>query len=310
MVSTTYVPCPDTYGPRIKHVPLHSHSEGENAIALAAAAGLDLDQWHRDTLTAAMGTVLDTWAAPRVGILCPGENDREHITLARELYELLLFANRRIVHTADHFSTAREAQHQLSRILMESNFLRSEVKHVYTANGQQRIEMRNGSVIHYCARKTGSIRIANVDLLVLDDAEFLPDNTYRDVQPMVVHSSNPQVWMLGNAVDARSNKHGHVFTRARRRALTGDPQQCWIEYSSDDTRYDFDDPDTTRRGRLVIDPDDPTQWARANPGRRISEKAIREERQTVIEREFLTHRLGIGNWPTIDDEDTSCTSRS
>lgn len=304
MVSTSFEPRPDTYGPRIKHVPLHSHSEGENAIALAAAAGLDLDQWQRDTLSAAMGTVLDTWAAPRVGILCPDENDREYATLARELYELLLFANRRIIHTAAHFSTAREAQHKLSRILMESNFLRSEVKHVYTANGQQRIEMRNGSVIHYVARKTGSIRIANVDLLVLDDAEFLPDSTYRDVLPMVVHSGNPQVWMIGNAVDARSNNHGHVFGRARHRALALDPQQCWIEYSADDARYPNDDPDPSRRARLVIDPDDRTQWARANPGRRISENSIREERQTVLEREFLTHRLGIGHWPSIDDDAT------
>lgn len=106
---------------------------------------------------------------------------------------------------------------------MESNFLRSEVKHVYTGNGQQRIEMKNGSVIHYAARTDAGIRIAKVDLLVLDDAEFLPDNTYRAALPMVVHSGNPQVWMIGNAVDARSNNHGYVFGRARHRASPATP---------------------------------------------------------------------------------------
>lgn len=300
MVPTSFEPRPDTYGPRVKHVPLHSHSEGTNAVPLATAAGLDLDQWQRDTLTAAMGTVLDTWAAPRVGILCPGMNEREHITLARELYELLLCSNRRIVHTAAHFTAAREAQHKLSRILMESNFLRSEVKHVYTGNGQQRIEMKNGSVIHYAARTDAGIRIAKVDLLVLDDAEFLPDNTNRALLPMVVHSGNPQVWMIGNAVDARSNNHGHVFGRARHRALARDPQTCWIEYSADDTRYPDDDPDPDRRGRLVINPADREQWARANPGR-ITEKAIEEEKTVLLDDFFLTERLGIGHWPTIDD---------
>ncbi|NHP15293.1 hypothetical protein G8767_17200 [Rhodococcus sp. IC4_135] len=297
MVPTSFEPRPDTYGPRIKHVPLHSHSEGENAVPLATAAGLDLDQWQRDTLTASMVTVLDTWAAPRVGILCPDQNEREHITLARELYELLLFSNRRIVHTAAHFTVAREALHKLSQILMESNFLRSEVKHVYTGHDAQRIEMKNGSVIHFVDRTTASIKISKADLLVLDDAEFLPERTYRAVLPMVVHSGNPQVWMLGNAVDKQVHEHGHVFTRLRRSALAGrDAALCWIEYSADDTRHPFNDPDRSRRGQLVIDPNDPEQWARANPGR-IHMDRLRVELQAAPERQFLTRRLGIGFWP-------------
>ncbi|MDV8006770.1 hypothetical protein [Rhodococcus sp. IEGM 1318] len=297
MVSTTYAPRPDTYGPRIKHVPLHSHSEGENAIALAAASGLDLDQWQRDTLTAAMGTVLDNWAAPRVGILCPDQNDREHITLARELYELLLFSNRRIVHTAAEFKLARDAQRQLADILMGSNFLRGTVERVYTGNGEQRIEMKNGGVIHYVARTSRAARGHAADVLVFDHAEFLPEDAYAGALPILMHSGNSQLWMLGNAVDKQVHKHGHVFTKTRRTALTGrDPGLCWIEYSADDTRHPFNDPDRSRRGQLVIDQNDPEQWARANPGRILMDR-LRAEQQAAPERQFLTRRLGIGFWP-------------
>ena len=201
----------DKYDPQSKDMPKLSHSEGENAMALAAAAGLSLDQWQRDTLTDTMSTIRETWAAPRVGILTPDPNDRERITLVRELYELLLSSNHRIVHTAARSRAVRNAQRNLTQILGEANTLRQAVKRVSFVAGQSRIEMNNGSVIHYAARSGDTIRISKVDLLILDDAELLPDNAYREALPLVAHSGNPQVWMLGNGAYKQVHKHGQVF---------------------------------------------------------------------------------------------------
>lgn len=296
---------PDVYGPRIKVVPPYFATPGWEAARLASLVGLELDQWQDIVLAETMGQPRSEdglpWAARHVGILCSGQNGVEDITCARELYELTLApARRRILHTASHPHSLKTAHELLADLLTNSTDLKDGVDRICRASDNLRIEMKNGASIAFVSRI--STRSMSADLLVLEDAEHLPDKAYANALPTTAHSRHPQVWMTGTAVDARFNNHGRVFGNARRRALDGtDPRLCWIEYSADDTRYPADDPDPDRRGRLVIDPEDPEQWARANPGR-IPEHYIRFEMNTVPGHEFLTRRLGIGHWPTPGEE--------
>lgn len=301
---TAFEPRPDINGPRIKVVPAYLASVGWTAAELAQLVGLDLDQWQTNVLVETMGQADEDglpWAARHVGILCSGQNGVEDITLARELYELALAPpRRRILHTASHPHALRAAHAILADLLTNSDDLKDKVDHIRRASDNLRIEMKNGSMIDFVSRI--STRSMSADLLVLEDADLLPDSAYVAAVPTIAHSRHPQVWMTGTAVDARFNNHGVIFGNARRRALAGtDPGLCWIEYSAPDVRYPADDPDPDRRGQLLINPEDPKQWWRANPGR-ISERHIREELNTFPGHEFLTRRLGIGHWPTPGEE--------
>lgn len=301
----------NVYGPRIKVVPKYLTTEGWDAANLALLAGLDLDQWQDTILVETMGQRGEEgqrgdrglpWAARHVGILCSGQNGVEDITLARELYELTLApARRRILHTAAHPHAVKTAHSLLADLLTNSDELKDKVDRICRASDNLRIEMKNGSIIAFVSRVSSHHRMT-ADLLVLEDAEQLPESTYVAALPTIAHSRHPQVWMTGTAVDARVDNRGRVFGNARRRALAGtDPGLCWIEYSADDTRLPDDHPVPDRRGQLLINPEDPEQWARANPGR-IPERYIREELNTFREHVFLTRRLGIGHWPTPGEE--------
>lgn len=305
---TAFEPRPDGNGPRIKVVPTYLASVGWTAAELAQLVGLDLDQWQTNALVDTMGQADEDglpWAAHHVGILCSGQNGVEDITLARELYELTLApARRRILHTAAHPHAVKTAHSLLADLLTNSDDLKDKVDRICRASDNLRIEMKSGSMIAFVSRVSSNHRMI-ADLLVLEDAEQLPESTYVAVLPATAHSRHPQVWMTGTAVDARVDNHGRVFGNARRRALAGtDPGLCWIEYSAPDVRYPDDHPVPERRGQLLINPEDPKQWWRANPGR-IPERYIREELNTFREHVFLTRRLGIGHWPTPEDEDAS-----
>ncbi|MDZ7918109.1 MAG: hypothetical protein U5O16_40915 [Rhodococcus sp. (in: high G+C Gram-positive bacteria)] len=304
---TDFEPRPDVDGPRIKVVPPYFATVGWTAAELAQLVGLDLDQWQTNALVDTMGQADEDglpWAARQVGILCSGQNGVEDITLARELYELTLAPpRRRILHTALHPHAVKTAHSLLSDLLTNSDDLKDKVDRICRASDNLRIEMKSGSMIAFVSRI--STRSMSADLLVLEDADYLPESAYVAAFPTIAHSRHPQVWMTGTAVDARFNNHGRVFGNARRRALSRtDPGLCWIEYSAPDVRYPADDPDPARRGQLVINPEDPKQWWRANPGR-IPERYIREELNTFPGHEFLTRRLGIGHWPTPVEDDAS-----
>lgn len=307
--AAAFEPRLDEYGPRIAVIPPYRVTEGRTAADLAQLVGIDLDQWQTNVLVDTMGQADEDglpWAGRRVGILCSGNNGVEDITLARELYELTIAsAPRRILHTTDHPHSAKTSHERLDHIFKNTKELRPHLKRITRASNDLRIELNNGSFISYVARTARAGRGFRADLLVIDTADYLSSSEYAAVIPTVITSSHPQVWMTGAAVDSRVNKHGVIFGKTRRLALAGlDPGLAWIEYSADDARYPDDDPDPDRRGRLVINPDDPEQWARANPGR-IPRRYIHEEMHTFPPREFVTRRLGIGHWPAPDEEDAS-----
>lgn len=173
---------PDEYGPRIKVVPPYFASVGLTAAELAQLVGLNLDQWQSNVLVETMGQhdsfrSAPPWAARHVGILCSGQNGVEDITLARELYELTLSpAPSRVLHTASHPHALRAAHAILADLLTNADDLKDKVDHIRRASDNLRIEMKNGSMIDFVSRI--STRSMSADLLVLEDAEQLPDSTY------------------------------------------------------------------------------------------------------------------------------------
>lgn len=284
--------------PRIYSVPDAPTSAGQEAIELAESAGLILDPWQQFDLDCALRENRDgQWTSFEVGVLCSRQNGKGGIIEARELAGLFLFNEGLIVHTAHQFDTSLEAFRRLLELIESTPDLDRRVSKVSNAHGKEGIELLNGNRIRFRARTRNGGRGFSGDLVILDEAMIIPDEVMGALMPTMSARDNPQIWYLGSAVDEEVHDDGMVFTKIRNRGLRGnDPSLCWLEHSAPDDRRE--------NGELIADPADPRVIAQANPalGRRISLAHVAKERRSMPRRMYEVERLGIGYWPSEDEE--------
>jgi hypothetical protein len=266
------------------------------AVALCRdVAGLKLDPWQERVFTAALGERSDgKWAAFEVGVAVSRQNGKGGLLEARELAGLFLFGERLIVHSSHQFDTSLEAFRRLLGLIEDAPELSRRVKRVSRSHGEEGIELKGGQRIRFRTRTKGGGRGFTGDLLILDEAMFLPETAIGALLPTLSARPNPQVWYTGSAVDQLVHPDGVVFARIRERGMAGgDPSLAYFEWSAD-----WDDPDQVPDVEL----DDPAVWAAANPalGIRISEEHVGRERRSMDPRTFAVERLGVGDWPRTD----------
>ncbi len=281
--------------PRIMHLPDYSSSAGPEAVELAALAGLELDPWQALVLEHALGERADgSWSAVEVGLCVPRQNGKNVVLEARELAGLFLLNERLLIHTAQHFKTAKEHFLRLLGLIESTPELDSRVHRVIRTHGEEGIELRNGQRILFFARTKSSGRGFTAPFIAYDEAMFLAETSIGALTFTQAAVPNRQRWYAGSAVDELVHADGVVFARVRERALSGrDPRLAWFEWSVDAERPELLDDE------LAGDPD---QWAIANPGLalRIPHEAVADEHRTVDRRTYAVERMGVGAWPATD----------
>ncbi len=256
---------------------------------MAASAGLHLDPAQQLVLYDALGERSDgKWAAFEVGVVESRQNGKGGIIEARELAGLFLFGERLIMHTAHLFDTALEAFRRVLYLIESTPDLDSRVLRVSKSHGEEGIELKGGQRLRFKARTKGGGRGFTGDCVILDEAMILPAAAMSALMPTMSARPNPQLWYLGSAVDRDEHPEGKVFSSVRRRALTGDTSLAWLEWGSNG------------------DPDDPNEWALANPGvaaGRISLEHVAKERRSMLDRAFRVERMSCDDYWWTDDED-------
>lgn len=284
--------------PRICSAPSYVSTTGDEAIELAALAGINLDPWQQFVLRESLGERADgKWAAFEVGIVCPRQNGKNEILLARELAGLFLLGERLIVHSAHEFGTASEHFRRLIAVIEDTPAFSRRLKRngIKTANGKEGIELQGGQRFSLKARRKGTGRGFTADCVVLDEAWELTEIAHGAILPTLSTRPNPQVLYAGTAVDQWAHDNGVVLARLRERGINGDdPALAYFEWS-----LDADLPE--RVGEEIAA--DPQAWAQANPalGVRISGEYISNEQRSLDARSFAVERLGVGDWPRTDE---------
>lgn len=281
--------------PRLLSVPAYLSSRGRVAIELAASAGLILDPWQQFVLEQSLGVRADeTWAAFEVGLDVARQNGKGGILEARELAGLFEFGERLIIHSAHNFSTSREAFLRMEELLEGAPELSCQVKKVNRSNTEWGFSLFTGQRLQYRTRTKGGTRGFSGDLLIFDEAMFLPEHAIGAILPIVSAKPNPQVWYTGSAVDQQIHDDGVVWARVRERGLKGDdPRLAYFEWSAAaDSIAALDDKQAV----------DEAVWAQANPalGIRISAEHVANEQRSMDARTFAVERLGVGDWPATD----------
>jgi hypothetical protein len=154
---------------------------------------------------------------------------------------------------------------------------------IRTANGEQEIKFRNGSIIMFGAREQGFGRgFDEVDIEVFDEAQILTSKALEDMVAATNQSRQPSgalLFFMGTP--PRPVDPGEEFTNRRAKALSGKAENmAYIEFSADDS----------------ADLDDKDQWAKANPSfpdRTPLESMERMREQLTDDDSFRREALGI-----------------
>lgn len=292
--------------PLVASYPDGVSSSGAEAIDLARMAGLVLDPWQELVLDRSLVEREDgKWAAFEVGLVVPRQNGKGGILEARQLTELFLLAKgRTVIHSAHEFATSLEAFRRLLWLIEGTPELARRIKRVSKSHGDEGIEFIGGSRIRFRTRTKGGGRGFSCDLLMLDEAMFLPDAMVGALMPTLSARPNPQTWYVGSAVDKVIHTDGLVLARVRDRGTRGDdPRLAFFEWSVDRRDPDDDAPYTPERVTAEV-AGDPDAWAEANPalGIRITEEHVASERRAMDHRTFCVERLGVGDWPDPSGE--------
>ena len=184
-----------------------------------------------------------------------------------------------VIWTAHRVRTHNETFRSMAS-MAERKEIKPHIRNVRRANGEQEVEFNNGSRILFGARESGFGRgFAQVDILVLDEAQILTEKAMEDMVPATNAAPNGLVLMMGTP--PRPSDPGEVFTNRRAAALSGDDSDVlYVELSADPG----------------ANPDDRKQWRKANPSypHRTTESAILRMRKLLGSVEsFLREGLGI-----------------
>lgn len=195
-----------------------------------------------------------------------------------------------VIWTAHRLRTAGETFTSM-QAMSQRKKIRPHIAKVVLGSGEEEIRFRNGSRILFGARERGFGRgFAEVDVLVFDEAQILTERAIDDMVPATNQSQQATgALVLFTGTPPKPDDPGEVFRRKRKEALSGeDEDTAYIEFSAD--------PDA--------DPDDPKQWAKANPSypKRTPREAILRMRKNLSRDSFMREALGI--WDEVDEHES------
>ena len=203
----------------------------------------------------------------------------------------LEFPNMRVAWTSHHnrttTNTFRSMQGMVKRKGVAPYLSPKGNNGIRTANGEQEIEFRNGSLLMFGAREQGFGRgMDAIDIEVFDEAQILSIKALEDMVPATNQARHPHgglIFFLGTP--PRPTDDGEAFTAKRQKALDGKTiDQMYVEIGAA--------PDT--------DPDDYSEIPTYNPSYPLHTplESIMRMRENIPDDDSY-RREAMGIWPTV-----------
>lgn len=254
-----------------------------------ADMGIRFDAWQVGASQLVLGKRKDgmyaatvggvTWSIPRqVG---------KTFTVGSLLIALCIeFPGLKVIWTAHRTRTATNTFRSMQGMARRKR-VAPHIRAIRTANGEQEIAFRNGSVIMFGAREQGFGRgFDEVDVEVFDEAQILTEKALEDMIAATNQARHPHgalLFFIGTP--PRPVDPGEAFSLRRAKALSGKAtDMVYIEFSADED----------------ADPDDREQWARANPSyphRTPLESMLRLRENLGSDESWKREALGI--WDAV-----------
>lgn len=243
--------------------------------------GVGFDAWQDGAGRAILSKRADGLYATTVGgvvISIPRQVGKTFLFGAIVFALCLLFPGLTVLWTAHRLRTANETFQSMQSFARRKS-IAPHVAKIVLGSGEEEIHFNNGSRIMFGARERGFGRgFSEVDVIVFDEAQILTENAIDDMVPATNQAANPLILYTGTP--PKPTDPGEVFAAKRGDALSGESDDTvYIEFSAD-------------RG---ADPEDRTQWAKANPSypKRTPAAAMLRMKKNLSPDSFVREALGI-----------------
>ncbi len=256
--------------------------------------GVEFDCWQRGFGTLALSCRSDGKFAATIGgvVASIPRQVGKTFTVGNLLIGLALeFPCLKVAWTSHHnrttTNTFRSMQGMVRRKAVFPHLAPGVNNGIRSANGEQEIRFRNGSIIMFGAREQGFGRgLDEIDFVVYDEAQILTLKALEDMIPATNQARNPHgalIFFLGTP--PRPTDPGEAFSVKREQALSGSAtNMVYVEIGAD--------PDA--------DPDDRSQWPKMNPSyphRTPLESMLRMRANITDDDAYRREAMGI--WPAV-----------
>jgi phage terminase large subunit-like protein len=164
-------------------------------------------------------------------LLVSRQAGKTHLARIRILAGLYLFGEKSIVAMSSNRSMALDTFRKVADLIEDTPLLRTQLKQIRVANGQESIELLNGARYEIVAATRDGSRGKTADLLFVDEVREISEEAWTAARPITRARPNSQIFMCSNAGDAFST----VLNDLRSRALSYPPKSFgYWEYSAPD----------------------------------------------------------------------------
>ena len=225
-------------------------------------------------------------ASLTVGITKPRQNGKSFAARDYALW-MAFVEHMNVLYTAHRGGTVRKMFKEMCDFIELNQDFKDELDYVYKAGGYEGIYLKDGTYIEFQTRTNSGARGGTYRVIVIDEAQELTSVQQDALLPTASAAgeidegeSDPQMIYIGTVPGPECN--GTVFREMHDKAHSGDADTWWLEWGA--VGDSIDD----------VDIDDVDLWYACNPamGRRMSERTVRNEHDTMTRDGFARERLG------------------
>lgn len=225
-------------------------------------------------------------ASLTVGITKPRQNGKSFAARDYALW-MAFVEHMNVLYTAHRGGTVRKMFKEMCDFIEINQDFKDEVDYIYKAGGYEGIYLVDGTYIEFQTRTNSGARGGTYRVIVVDEAQELTSVQQDAMLPTASAAgeidegeSDPQVIYIGTVPGPECN--GTVFREMHDKAHSGEAETWWLEWGA--VGDSLDD----------VDIDDVDLWYACNPamGRRMSERTVRNEHDTMTRDGFARERLG------------------
>ena len=164
-------------------------------------------------------------------LLVSRQAGKTHLARIRILAGLYLFGEKSIIAMSSNRAMALDTFRKVCELVEDTPLLRTQLKQIRVANGQESLELLNGARYEIVAATRDGSRGKTADLLFVDEVREISEEAWTAARPITRARPNSQIMLTSNAGDAFSS----VLNDLRQRANSYPPKTLgYWEYSAPD----------------------------------------------------------------------------
>ena len=218
--------------PRLSNAPLKGRSRIDEVLPWLESIDQKLLPWQEHVLTDMLKVDKDNQFIRKTNLLLVSRQaGKTHLARIRILAGLYLFGERSIVAMSSNRAMALDTFRKVCDLVEDTPLLRTQLKQIRVANGQESLELLNGARYEIVAATRDGSRGKTADLLFVDEMREVDQEAWTAARPITRARPNSQILITSNAGDAYSQ----VLNDLRQRANSYPPKSFgYWEYSAPD----------------------------------------------------------------------------